>query len=263
VEGYMDVIGAFSAGVKEVVASCGTSLTSDQVRNIHRHADTIVVNFDPDKAGSNAAEKALQLLLDEGLHVRILTLDGGLDPDEYVKQNGADVYRAKLDSASEYFHWLADRARARYDMRSADGRMDVFKFLLPSVQKIGDKLARAAVASDLASYLGVDRGLVLEQFKKAATERQAPAARPPAVVMPAIERILLGALMGSEKARAEVLPLLTPQMTEGFQTREIFEALREALRQDGGLAGSTVFSAVEGRLSPPRSGSIAPSGCGR
>ena len=59
VEGYMDVIGAFSAGVKEVVASCGTSLTSDQVRNIHRHADTIVVNFDPDKAGSNAAEKAL------------------------------------------------------------------------------------------------------------------------------------------------------------------------------------------------------------
>src|SRR5579871_666566 len=151
VEGYMDVIGAFAAGVKEVVASCGTSLTSDQVRNIHRHADTIVVNFDPDKAGTNATEKALQLLLDEGLHVRILTLDGGLDPDEYVKQNGADVYRAKLDAASDYFHWLADRARARFDMRSADGRMDVFKFLLPSVQKIGDKLARAAVADDLAS----------------------------------------------------------------------------------------------------------------
>ena len=82
---------------------------------------------------------------------------------------------------SDYFHWLADRARARFDMRSADGRMDVFKFLLPSVQKIGDKLARAAVADDLASYLGVDRGLVLDQFKKAATERQAPAARPAAV----------------------------------------------------------------------------------
>ena len=60
-------------------------------------------------------------------------------------------------TASGYFHWLADRARARFDMRSADGRMDAFKFLLPSVQKIGDKLERAAVASDLASYLGVDR----------------------------------------------------------------------------------------------------------
>ena len=65
-----------------------------------------------------------------------------------------------------------------------------------------------------------------------------------------MERLLLGALMGSERARAEVLPLLTPQMTEGFQTREILEALREALRSEGEMPGSTVFSAVEGRLSP-------------
>ena len=136
--------------------------------------------------------------------MRVLTLDGGLDPDEYVKQNGAEVYRAKLDSASEYFHWLADRARARYDMRSADGRLDVFKFLLPSVQKIGDKLARAAVANDLASYLGVDRGLVLDQLKKAAPNvrlRRRGNRRLQSV--PGVERILLGALMGSERARGK------------------------------------------------------------
>ena len=150
VEGYMDVIGVYAAGVKEVVASCGTSLTNGQVRTIHRHADNVMVNFDPDTAGANAAEKAIQLFLDEGLHVRVLALDGGLDPDEYVKQNGAEAYRKKLDAASGYFHWLADRARAKFDMRSSDGRMDAFKFLLPSVQKICDKLERAAIASDLA-----------------------------------------------------------------------------------------------------------------
>ncbi len=250
VEGYMDVIGAYSAGVKEVVASCGTALTSLQVRTIHRHADKIVVNFDPDKAGANAAEKALQPLLDEGLRVHVLTLDGGLDPDEFVKQNGAELYRAKLDLASGYFHWLADRARAKFDMRSAGGRMDVFKFLLPAVQKIGDKLARAAVANDIASYLGVEPGLVLEQFKKAATERQAPASRAqPSASIPAIERILLGALMGSDRARAEVLPLLTPQMTEGFLTQEIFVALRDALAQTGDIGGPAAFAAVEARLS--------------
>ncbi len=256
VEGYMDVIGAYAAGVREVVASCGTALTSPQVRNIHRHADTIVVNFDPDKAGANAAEKALQMLLDEGLHVRVLTLDGGLDPDEYVKQNGAEAYRAKLDSASGYFYWLADRARAKFDMRSADGRMDVFKFLLPAVQKIGDKLARAAVANDLASYLGVEPSLVLDQFKKSATERKAPAARAEsahtqASAIPANERILLASLMGSDRARAEVLPLLNPQMTEGFVTQEILTALRDALAQTGGLAGPAAFAAIEGRLSSP------------
>src|SRR5580658_5692173 len=157
VEGYMDVIGVYAAGIKEVVASCGTALTSAQVGILRRltGGKTVVVNFDPDAAGAKAAEVAIQLLLDEGLHVRVLALDGGLDPDEYVKQKGAEQYRARLDSASGYFHWLADRARAKFDMRSADGRMEVFKFLLPAVQQIGDKLERAAVADDLASYLGV------------------------------------------------------------------------------------------------------------
>ena len=62
---------------------------------MHRHADTVVVNFDPDNAGANAAEKAIQFLLDEGVQVRVVALEGGLDPDEYVKQYGAEAYRAK------------------------------------------------------------------------------------------------------------------------------------------------------------------------
>src|SRR5580698_3946970 len=105
VEGYMDVIGVYSAGVKEVVASCGTGFTVPQAGVIHRHSDHAVVNFDPDRAGADASEKAIQILLDEGVHVRVLTLDGGLDPDEYVKQNGAEAYRGKLDTAATYFHW--------------------------------------------------------------------------------------------------------------------------------------------------------------
>jgi DNA primase len=148
VEGYMDVIGVYAAGVKEVVASCGTALTNTQVRALHRHADTVVVNFDPDDAGANAAERAIQLLLDEGLHVKVLAFGGGsgdatnekLDPYEYVRRFGAEAYRGQLDAASSYFHWLADRARTKFDMRGADGRMDAFKFLLPAVQKISDKL---------------------------------------------------------------------------------------------------------------------------
>jgi len=249
VEGYMDVIGAYAADVREVVASCGTALTNPQVRAIHRHADTVVVNFDPDDAGSNAAERAIQLLLDESLHVRVLTLDGGLDPDEYVKHNGAEAYRARLDAAPGYFHWLADRARARFDMRSADGRMDAFKFLLPAVQKISDKLERAAVANDVAGYLGVDPGLVLDQFKKAATERRGalpdtPASRP-RVEIPALERILVQALVSSDETRREILPRLPQPMTAHFTSREIFEALAQM------GAGPLSFGALDARLSEP------------
>ncbi len=255
VEGYMDVIGAYSAGVKEVAASCGTALTSSQGRTLHRLADTVVVNFDPDAAGANATEKAIQLLLDEGLHVRVLALEGGLDPDEYVKRNGAEVYRAKVESAGGYFHWLADRARVRFP-KTAEGRADAFKFLLPVVRNIQDKIERAGVAGEIAAYLGVDQGLVLDQFKRAAMERRPPNSHAPhsgapkpsqaGSAVPAMERILLGALLGSDRARAEVLPQLAPAVTEEFSTREIFDALRQV----NGLTGPAAFAALEARLDP-------------
>ena len=172
VEGYMDVIGVYAAGVKEVVASCGTALTSQQVQAMKRHSDKIVVNFDPDTAGANAAERSINMLLDEGMHVRMLELDGGLDPDEYCKQRGAEAYRAKLDAAKNYFYWLADRARGKFDMRTAEGRVAGFQFLLPAIQRLSDKLERRPWSNDVAGYLGVDAGLVLENFRKAAAERR-------------------------------------------------------------------------------------------
>ena len=253
VEGYMDVIGVYAAGVKEVVASCGTALTNAQVRTIHRHADTVIVNFDPDSAGANAAERAIPLFLEEGMHVRVLALDGGLDPDEYVKQNGADAYRKKLDSAGGYFHWLADRARAKFDMRSADGRMDAFRFLQPAIEKITDPLERAAIANDVAGYLGVEPGLVLERFRKSASERRAPAPRAEShPQIPAVERILLNALISSDEARVEILPRLADVLTTEFTTREIFATLRNLV--DAGpqsLSSAALFSAVESRLAGP------------
>ena len=244
VEGYMDVIGTYAAGVREVVASCGTALTPAQVRAMRRHADGVVVNFDPDAAGANAAERAIPMLLEEGVDVKVLALEGGLDPDEYVKENGADAYLAKLSAAAGYFHWLADRARTKFDMRSAHGRVEAFKSLLPAVQKIPNRLERAAVADDLSSYLGLERSLVLDQLKRAAADRRSEPRAPSEVAIPANERILLSALLASDQARQEVLPLLTPEMLANFQTREIFEALRHSAEASGPAA----FAATEARL---------------
>lgn len=253
VEGYMDVIGVYAAGVKEVVASCGTALTNAQVRSIHRHADAVIVNFDPDTAGENAAERAIQILLDEGLRVRVLSLgaagDGAkLDPDEFVKRFGAGAYREKLDHASGYFHWLADRARVRFDMRSAEGRVDAFKYLLPAVNKVPDKFERAAVASDLASYLGVDASMVLDQFKKAATDRKPSAPVLKKTELPPTERILVLSLLSSARVREEILPQLSSGMTAEFVSREIFEAFRNVLVQSPGGDNARIFAAIDGRL---------------
>ena len=226
VEGYMDAIGVWAAGVHEVVASCGTALVVQQVRAIKRHSERIVVNFDPDEAGMKAAERSIEILVEEGMQVRVLELEGGLDPDEYVKANGAEAYRAHAEKAPGYFYWLADRARGKFDMRTSEGRVAGLKFLLPAVQRISDKLERATVANDLANYLGIETGLVLEHFRKAAAERREKTLPAAVVEVKPVERILLNAVLGSEDVRRSILPRLkrAPQL-EQFRTVRIFQAL--------------------------------------
>jgi DNA primase len=245
VEGYMDVIGVHSAGVSEVVASCGTALTNLQVRAVKRHSGNLVVNFDPDAAGASASERSIQILLEEDMRIRILQLDQGLDPDEYVKRNGADAYRKCLDAAGSYFHWLGDRARAR-NPATVEGQMAALKELLPAIHRMSDKIERAAVAEDVAHYLGIARGLVLEQFRRAALDRREPtpeAAGRPAV--PPLERILLNAVLAAPAIRADVLARLKALgAAERFVTRGVFQVLFQ-LEDSGQSAG---FAEIEARL---------------
>ncbi len=167
VEGYMDVIGVSQAGFRNVVASCGTALSEDHVRALRRHSDKIVVNFDPDTAGANATEARMLMLLEQDLQVRVLELDGDLDPDEYIAARGADAYQAGLNKAASFFHWLSDRARTRYPS-TPEGRIEAFREVLkPALDRVPDKLSRLAIANDLAGYLGVEPRAVLDQLKGA------------------------------------------------------------------------------------------------
>ncbi|HOL71514.1 MAG TPA: DNA primase [Bryobacteraceae bacterium] len=225
VEGYMDVIGVWAAGVREVVASCGTALVSDQVRSLRRHTERVVVNFDPDQAGVAAAERSIEILLEENVRVRVLELEGGDDPDEYIKKNGAEMYRARVEQAPGYFQWLADRARARFDMQTAEGRIAGLQFLLPAIRRVNDKLERAAIAEEVANYLHIERGLVLEHFRKAAAGRRETLEKVRELPRP-VEQILLNALLASEEVRKAVLPKLKGiSEWKRFATRRIFETL--------------------------------------
>jgi len=228
VEGYMDAIGVTAAGFRGVVASCGTALTSDQVRTIKRHTDKIVVNFDPDAAGAKAAERSIQLLLEEGLEVRIMELDGGLDPDEYCKERGADAYQERLNGAKGYFHWLADRARSQYDLRTTEGRVAVLKFLVPAVQRIPDRLERMQIAIEVAGYVGVDQanqGVVLDAFKKSVADSKEPM-RQPAEVARADEKGLINVLLSDLEGRGALVAELEPiEILQRVAMRRIFQAV--------------------------------------
>lgn len=245
VEGYMDAIGVWSAGVRNVVAVCGTSLTPLQVRSLRRHAPEAVLNFDSDRAGAAATEKHIPVLLEEGMRVQVLELAGGKDPDEFIREHGAERYRQALGAARSYFHWLADRARARFDLRRPDGRVAAFQFLLPAIQRMPDRLDRLAVAQDLAEYLRMEPDVVLDEFRKAAAERRRTAPKKEQPVPDPNEVLLLHALLHDAEARAEIAPLLGGlSVLERSASHAIFDAIRRMTE-----AGEPVtYQAVEARL---------------
>ena len=211
VEGYMDVIGVYTAGIHEVVSISGTAMEMDQVRAIKRQVahqqavkGEVILNLDPDTAGTKATEKHIAKFLAEGLRVRVLEIPGGLDPDEYIQQSGVENYRKRLLSAESYFHWLADRARSKFDMRTPEGRVDAFQSLWPSLQQVTDRLERSTIASDVAEYLKVDRELVMQNFKRMSKGSSGTAVRSLAAALPPNERLLLAALLASRNARTAV-----------------------------------------------------------
>ena len=245
VEGYMDVIGAYQAGVKHVIASCGTSLTQNHARAMRRHADTVIVNFDPDAAGKEAVEKSIDLLMQEGLRVRVLQLPDGLDPYDYCSKQGGETYRGKLDEAPGYHDWLADQARSRFDTKTAEGRSTAIRFVDPKIRLLSEPIQRALVAEQVGHRMGLDR-LVLSQFVQSfARSRKQAKAIVNETRLNESERILLRLVIGSAEARRELLgDALELAAKQDLPSRKIFEAIQAAADQDAAFP----YSALEGRL---------------
>jgi DNA primase len=247
VEGYMDAIGVTAAGFRNVVASCGTAFSETQVRSIKRHTHRIAVNFDPDAAGEAAAERSLNTLLTEGMQVRIVELEDELDPDEYCKAHGPEAYANHIEHAKGYFYWLADRARAKHDMRTSEGKVAVLNVLLPKVQNITDQLERMTVANDIAGYLDVEKGMVLDYFKKAAGQRQEKPIAVPKISLRPDERMLLIGMLTEPEFRGEIIGCLkSMEAIESLESRRIFHAAF-AIEEDGSHLG---YDEINARLEP-------------
>jgi DNA primase len=246
VEGYMDVIGAWAAGAHEAVASCGTSLSVEHIRSIKRHADVVIVNFDPDGAGENATEKSIQALLDESFDVRVLQLEDGLDPDEFVQERGAAAYLDAIANARGYFLWLADRAKKRFDTSTAPGRVKALEYLLPAVQKVPSRLRRAALADEVSAYLNIDRSMVLDEFKASAVKRGSDHLAAPVSSAGHLERLLISCLINQPDVASELLDLLG--QLEGWKklsTAPIFDAMLRSHRAGEAIRFGTVAARLD------------------
>jgi DNA primase len=193
VEGQMDCISVFLRGIQNVIATSGTAFTEQQVAILKRHTSQVVVNFDPDAAGSNAAEKSIALLTEEGFNIKIVTLDGGLDPDRYIRERGVEAYTQALRSARRQADYLIERARQMFPGASSEQKVKAMNFLLPHIRRMPEKLARDQFAADAAQKLGIDSAVLREELRQAALRRRDHVEMRAASVSE-VERVLLRAL---------------------------------------------------------------------
>jgi DNA primase len=193
VEGQMDCISAYLAGITNVLATSGTAFTEAQVRLLSRYTTRVIVNFDPDTAGANAAEKSLALLTEEGFEVKVVTLEGGLDPDRYIRERGAKEYMAALRGARRHQDYLIDRARQLFPPRSPEAKIKALNYLLPHIRQMPNAIGRNEFANDAAQKLDIDSALVREELKQAANKRRDFMATPVASPLTRAEQILLQA----------------------------------------------------------------------
>ena len=126
-EGYMDVIALHSAGVENAVATLGTALTSEQARMMTKYTKKVILLYDSDEAGQKATDRAIQILNEVGLEVRILKLNGAKDPDEYIRKFGADRFRALLGESRTGFDFKVSRAIVGLDLQLPDDRIKASK----------------------------------------------------------------------------------------------------------------------------------------
>ena len=166
VEGYADVISLFMAGVRNVVASSGTSLTEDQIRIIHRLTDDITVLYDGDSAGIHASVRGIDMLLAQGLNVRVLLLPDGEDPDSFAKKNGSEKTIEYLNTHEEDFI----RFKSRLSKQEADKdplkRAAMITDIVKTISVIDDQIKQTVYLQECSKILEIDENTLYSELMK-------------------------------------------------------------------------------------------------
>ena len=165
VEGELDAISSWQAGIKNVVAIKGSALTEDQVRLLSRFARKAILCLDTDIAGDAAAKRGVMIAQDQGLEVKVAQLKGYKDPDDAAREN-PEALKEALIKAVGIWDFLIDSVFARFDKKSGEGKAKISREVVPILNLISDKIVQAYYVGEVAKRLEVSEEAVEEQVER-------------------------------------------------------------------------------------------------
>jgi len=232
VEGYLDLIVPYQNGVRNIVASLGTALTPEQVKLMGRFARKVLVNYDGDRAGVQAAKRAIETILAEDIEVKVLVLPDNADPDDFIRKHGVSEYNRRRGEAQPHIQFVIDQAVRDRSLNSPADKAAAVEETLPFVRAVSNRIQKREYFDIAMDALRVQR----EQRRELWQQVRGGASPDPVGIQkvfaqeirPTVaEEKLLGLLVANDELRNIILPKLEPGDYEGLATAAIFRALKK------------------------------------
>jgi len=247
VEGYADLISVFQAGIKNVVASSGTALTPDQIVLLSRYTRNITIMYDADSAGSSAALRGVDLILERDLDVRVAPLPQGDDPDSYVRKHGPKEFEQLLENAVSFVDFIAQTFERQGKLSTPEGQAQTVRTIVRTIAKMSDELKRNFYIKHVAEKYKIYESTVYREIDKIlrteksaftrpkvenvpASQRNGLESRPSSLPeIPRIERELIGALLrGGYQTVSAIMQVLNTEDIAHPESRRIIQKLFDA-----------------------------------
>lgn len=275
-EGYMDVIALHAAGFEQAVATLGTAITPEHARIFAKYTKKVIISYDADAAGQKAANRAMSILGEVGMDVRVLKLEGAKDPDEFLRRFGADRFRRMLEQSKTGFDYKSEQILSAYNLADGADKIKAAKALCELIAEYYSSVEREVYISRMSERLELPTDALrnsveqaLRRRRKAVQQRESREAQatlqqlgdrinPQSASLPGVvktEETVLGLLLLFEEYRNEVafekLPLRETDFVTDFN-RRVFQTIMELHRGESGFR----FELMEERFTPDEVGRI-------
>ena len=247
VEGYLDFMIPYQEGIKNVVASQGTALTLEQIKLIKRYTHNVVMIFDGDTAGQIATLRSLDILIDEGINVKIVPLPKGMDPDELVRQQGPASLKSKIKHACSFFDYKLELLKSRYDINDAHGKSKIVSEMLSTINKFDNAILRGEYTKRLSEEINLPEHYILEELNKLRPgvsfqkTDQAGLQKKQSEINPA-EKLLIKFMLEEKDLIAKIMQELSPSDFQDIRTAKIVSVMQELVLQGKNIQPSLLMN---------------------
>ncbi|MDD5505283.1 MAG: DNA primase [Candidatus Omnitrophica bacterium] len=247
VEGYLDFMIPYQEGINNIVASQGTALTLEQIRLFKRYTHNAVMIYDGDTAGEIATLRSLDMLIEEGVNVKVVPLPKGMDPDTLVRKEGVNTLKDKIQDAKTLFDYKFEVLKCRHNMKEAHGKSRIAAEMLSTINKFDNAILRGEYVKRLSEGIKIPEHYILEELNKLKPNSSASSAAGPSVkksasgINPA-EKLLIKFMLEERELIEKIMQELTPADFTDMRTAKVVTVLHDLFIQGKNIEPSILMN---------------------